>query len=65
MIDAGDGTVTEERRFDPKEEAERRLRQMLAIESRVQREQLERVKKGFWGCLGVVVLLFLALLFLF
>ena len=64
MIETGDA-VTEDRRFDPNEEAERRLRQMLAIESRVQREQLGRIKKGFYGCIGLIVLFFLALLFLF
>jgi hypothetical protein len=57
--------VSDERRPDPEEATERRLRQMLAIEARVQRDQLARIKKGFYGCIGLVVLLFLALLFFF
>jgi len=50
---------------DPKQEAERRLRQMLAAEARRQREQLGMIQKGFYGCIGLVVLLFLVLLFFF
>ena len=50
---------------DPEQEAERRLRQMLAAETRTQRNQLAVVRKGFYGCVGLFVLLFLALLFFF
>ena len=50
---------------DPNQEAERRLRQMLATEARRQREQLGMIQKGFYGCIGLVVLLFLVLLFFF
>ena len=50
---------------DPNQEAERRLRQMLAAEARRQREQLGMIQKGFYGCIGLVVLLFLVLLFFF
>lgn len=49
---------------DPQQEAERRLRQMLASEARQQRDQLGVIQKGFYGCVGLIVLLFLALLFL-
>jgi len=50
---------------DPNQEAERRLRQMLASEARRQREQLGMIQKGFYGCIGLIVLLFLVLLFFF
>jgi len=48
---------------DPKDEAERRLRQMLAAESRVQQNQMAAIQKGFYGCVGLIVLVFLVLLF--
>jgi len=50
---------------DPKDDAERRLRQMLALEARKQREQLGLIQKGFYGCVGLIVLAFLVLLFFF
>jgi hypothetical protein len=57
MSDAG--------KSDPKDDAERRLRQMLAAEARTQREQLGMIQKGFYGCVGLIVLGFLLLLFFF
>jgi hypothetical protein len=73
MIGAGDGVSDEpkndrasgERKSDPQEDAERRLRQMLAIEGRRQREQIGKIQKGFYGCVGLIVLGFLVLLFFF
>ena len=50
---------------DPEEEAELRLRRMLAAEARTQRNQLALIKKGFYGCVGLLVLGFLVLLFFF
>ena len=50
---------------DPKQDAERRLRQMLAAEARAQRDQLGMIQKGFYGCIGLIVLAFLVLLFFF
>jgi len=61
--------VSDERKPDPKpdskDDAERRLRQMLAAEARAQRDQLGIIQKGFYGCVGLIVLVFLALLFFF
>ena len=54
----------EERKPDP-QEAERRLRQMLDAEARNQRAQMAMIQKGFYGCVGVVVFIFLVLLFFF
>lgn len=50
---------------DPQQDAERRLRQMLASEARQQREALGMVQKGFYGCVALIVVLFLVLLFFF
>jgi hypothetical protein len=50
---------------DPRQDAERRLRQMLAAEARAQRDQLGMIQKGFYGCIGLIVLAFLVLLFFF
>ena len=50
---------------DPKDDAERRLRQMLAAESRTQQNQMAMIQKGFYGCVGFIVLVFLVLLFFF
>ena len=57
--------MSDERQSDPQEDAERRLRQTLAVEARRQREQLGMIQKGFYGCVGLIVLVFLALLFFF
>ena len=50
---------------DPAQDAERRLRQMLAAEARAQQNQLGMIWKGFYGCVGLLVLVFLVLLFFF
>ena len=50
---------------DPRQDAERRLRLMLAAEARAQRDQLGMIQKGFYGCIGLIVLAFLVLLFFF
>jgi len=57
--------MSDEPRLDPKTEAEHRLRQMLATEARTQRDQLGMIQKGFYGCIGLIALLFLVLLFFF
>jgi hypothetical protein len=57
--------VTDDRKPDPQAEAERRLRMLLAAEARSERETLGRIQKGFYGCVTLVVLLFLALVFFF
>ena len=54
----------DERQPDP-QDAERRLRQMLAAEARTQRAQMATIQKGFYGCVGLIVLVFLVLLFFF
>jgi hypothetical protein len=48
---------------DPTQDAERRLRQMLAAEKRTEQAQLGMIQKGFYGCVGLIVLAFLLLLF--
>ena len=50
---------------DPQDEADRRLRQMLAAESRAQQNQMAMIQKGFYGCVGLIVFVFLVLLFFF
>ena len=56
--------MSDERKPDPKD-AERRLRQMLDAEARNQRAQMAMIQKGFYGCVGLIVLVFLVLLFFF
>jgi hypothetical protein len=56
--------VSDGRPEDPEAEAERKLRQMLAAEARAERAVRGRIQKGVYGCLTLVVLLFLLLLFL-
>ena len=57
--------MTDDRKPDPQAEAERRLRMVLAAEARSERDTLAQIKKGFYGCITLVVVLFLALLFFF
>jgi hypothetical protein len=57
--------VTDDRKQDPRAEAERRLRMMLAAEARSERDTLKRIQKGFYGCVTLIVVLFLVLLFFF
>jgi hypothetical protein len=50
---------------DEATKAERQLRLALAAEAKHEREQRETIKKGFFGCVGIAVILFiLAMLFL-
>jgi hypothetical protein len=65
IIGTGDDRVSDGPKSDPKEEAERRLRLMLAAEARRQHDQLGMIQKGFYGCVGLIVFLFLVLLFFF
>jgi len=62
MIGPGE-RVSEPPKHDPQEDAERQLRLMLAAEQRQQATQLALVRKGFYGCVGLLVLVLLALLF--
>jgi len=57
--------VTDDRKPDPQAEAERRLRMVLAAEARSERDTLGRIQKGFYGCVTLLVVLFLVLLFFF
>ncbi len=57
--------MTDDPKPDHQAEAERRLRMMLAAEARSERDTLGRIQKGFYGCVTLVVVLFLALLFFF
>ena len=57
--------MSDEQTPDPARDAERRLRQMLAAEARAHRDHLGMVQKGFYGCVGLIVLGFLVLLFFF
>ena len=46
---------------DPSEvaKAERQLRMAIAAEAKRERDQREKIKKGFFGCLGIGVILFI------
>jgi len=57
--------VTDDRKPDPQAEAERRLRMVLAAEARSERDTFGRIQKGFYGCVTLLVVLFLVLLFFF
>lgn len=50
---------------DPRAEAERKLRLALASEARTERTLRGRIQKGFYGCVTVIVVLFLLALFFF
>jgi len=56
--------VSIERTPDPQADAERKLRMVLAAEARTERDLRGRIQKGFYGCLTIVVVLFLLALFL-
>jgi hypothetical protein len=55
--------VSDEPRNDPRADAERRLRLAMAAEARAERELRGRIQKGVYGCLALVVVLFLVALF--
>jgi hypothetical protein len=54
-----------ERPVDPQADAERRLRLAMAAEARRERDLRSNIQKGFYGCVTLVVVLFLVLLFFF
>ena len=56
--------MSDDRKPDPRAEAERKLRMVLAAEARAEQAQLGRIKKGVYGCLTLVVLLCLLTLYL-
>lgn len=56
--------MSTERPPDPQADAERELRMALAAEARTERDLRGRIQKGFYGCLTIVVVLFLFALFL-
>ncbi|HET7341205.1 MAG TPA: hypothetical protein VFL90_07060 [Methylomirabilota bacterium] len=53
-----------DQRQDPRNEAERRLRLMLAAEAKAEHATLDRIKIGCYGLLALAVAAFLALIFL-
>ena len=55
--------VSDDRKPDPQAEAERKLRLLLAAEARAERVLRGRIQKGFYGCVTILVLLFLLALF--
>jgi hypothetical protein len=55
--------VSDGRKPDPQAEAERKLRLVLAAEASAERALRGRIQKGFYGCVTIVVLLFLLALF--
>jgi hypothetical protein len=55
--------VSDDRTPDPQAEAERKLRLVLAAEARAERALRGRIQKGCYGCVTIIVLLFLLALF--
>jgi hypothetical protein len=55
--------VTEERKPDAQADAERQLRIAMASEAKRDRETRDKIQKGFYGCITIVVVLFLIALF--
>jgi hypothetical protein len=51
--------------YTPAESAERKLRIAMAAEAKAERAQRDKIKKGFFGCVGVLVLLFVILMMFF
>jgi hypothetical protein len=56
-------SVSDDRRLDPVAEAERQLRLALAAEARAERAVRGRIRTGVYGCVTLVVLLFLLAVF--
>ncbi|HEX9821037.1 MAG TPA: hypothetical protein VGD07_15655 [Methylomirabilota bacterium] len=50
---------------DPQADAERRLRLAMAAEARAERDLLGKIQKGFYGCLTIILVLFVLALFFF
>lgn len=55
--------MSAERTPDPQAEAERKLRLALASQASAERDLRRRIQKGFYGCLTIVVVLFVLVLF--
>ena len=55
----------EHERYTEKESAERKLRIAMAAEAKAERAMRDKIKKGFFGCMGVLVLLFIILMLFF
>ena len=55
--------MTEERKPDPQADAERQLRLAMASEAKRDRDTRDKIKKGFYGCVTIFVVLFLVALF--
>ena len=55
--------MTEERKPDPQAEAERQLRIAMASEAKRDRATRDKIKKGFYGCVTIFVVLFIIALF--
>lgn len=53
----------EPRDYDEVAKAERQLRMAIAAEAKRERDQREKIKKGFFGCLGIGVILFIIAMF--
>jgi len=56
--------VSEERELDPQADAERQLRLAMASEAKRDRDTREKIQKGFYGCITIVVLFLVALFLL-
>jgi len=54
-----------DRKPDPKADAERQLRLAMASEAKRDRDTRDKIQKGFYGCIGLIVFAFLVLLFFF
>jgi hypothetical protein len=54
-----------DRPYDPAAEAERQLRLAIAADARRERELRSRIRRGFYGCVTIVVVLFLVALLFF
>ena len=55
--------MSADRTPDPQAEAERKLRLALASEARAEGNLRARIQKGFYGCLTIIVVLFVLALF--
>ena len=55
--------MSDDRKPDLRADAERKLRLVLAAEARAEQNLRSRIQKGFYGCLTIVVLLFVLALF--
>jgi len=49
--------------FDEQRKAERELLRAVAAEKKAERELRQKIQMGFYGCMGLAVLIFLLLMF--